>query len=106
MVAVRFESLASACALLVTSAVGFLCVWLLTVDQAFLADDDDGTHAATAAASPLMFCLLSMLLCLPCCFIGGSLMLCVALGVQVPDFLLARIARLRCDVTPSAAKQV
>jgi hypothetical protein len=104
MVAVRFESLASACALLVTSAVGFLCVWLLTVDQAFLADEDDA--AVATAASPLMFCVFSMLLCLPCCFIGGSLMLCVALGVQVPDFLLARIARLRCDVTPSAAKQV
>lgn len=149
-VLVRFESLASAAALVVGSLGFTFCLYLLCVAR--LADiepvacgdaartllcdappcvppaglnalcfalSDDPVHAwlseraaADAArqtpattAQWLAMCALALIMCLPCCFVGGILSLLVAFGFDVP--LLAKLSALRCDVrTDAATKQV
>jgi hypothetical protein len=61
-------------------------------------------QSPVSTLSWLLFAAASLLLCLPCCFVGGSLMCCLAFGFDVP--ILARLVRFRCDVPTNEAKQV
>jgi hypothetical protein len=61
------------------------------------------SHAPVSTLAWLLFAATALILCLPCCFVGGSLMCCLAFGFDVP--ILNRLMRFRCDV-PTDAKQV
>jgi hypothetical protein len=60
-------------------------------------------NSAASSLSWILFIITSIVLCLPCCFVGGSLMCCLAFGFDIP--ILNRLARFRCDV-PVESKQV
>lgn len=61
-------------------------------------------QSPVSTLSWLLFVAATLVLCLPCCFVGGSLMCCLAFGFDVP--LLARLVKFRCDVPTNEAKQV
>lgn len=61
-------------------------------------------QSPVSTLSWLLFVAATLVLCLPCCFVGGSLMCCLAFGFDVP--ILARLVKFRCDVPTNEAKQV